>query len=133
MSKKRTLGKNPIAGGIDRFLPPEHKSVEPESQQKAKPVKSQQNVKKPKSQTRKPPKQQKIEPLNPEEIRADERIKCTYRLEPEVYDSLEEAKTKLRRLKGRRVKQYEIVETALRIVLDDLEKHGLESKLAEWI
>ena len=52
----------------------------------------------------------------------EDRIKCTYDLAPDTVEALEEARLKLRRITGRNVKRYEIIEAALALALEDLEK-----------
>ena len=50
------------------------------------------------------------------------RIKCTYDLSQNTVEGLEEARLKLRRMVGRSVKRYEIIEASLKLTLEDLEK-----------
>ena len=50
------------------------------------------------------------------------RTKCTYDLSQDTVEGLEEARLKLRRMTGRNVKRYEIVEASLMLALEDLEK-----------
>lgn len=59
-------------------------------------------------------------PVNPGT--QETRIKCTYELAPATVEALENARLKLRRMAGRNVKRYEIIEAALSLALEDLEK-----------
>jgi hypothetical protein len=50
------------------------------------------------------------------------RIKCTYDLSQNTVEGLEEARLKLRRMVGRNVKRYEIIEASLKLALEDPER-----------
>ena len=52
----------------------------------------------------------------------EKRVKCTYELSLAAFEGLEEARLKLRRLVGRNVKRYEIVEASLNLALENPEK-----------
>jgi hypothetical protein len=60
-----------------------------------------------------------------------EKVKATYYLEADVEASLERAWLELRRLKGRKVSKSEIIEAAVRQVVQDLDQGGTKSRIAQ--
>ena len=52
----------------------------------------------------------------------ENRIKCTYGLDTKTVEALEGARLELRRMVGRNIKRYEIIEAALALALEDLKK-----------
>jgi hypothetical protein len=110
-------------------MPEYHNNSKPELQPTSKPVRKStgKTVSKP---TSKPVSQKKAEPQEPAE-----KVKATYYLDAEVVEALEEGWMELRKLadkKGRgRISKSLIVELALQLALDDLEKRGADSSLAK--
>jgi len=110
-------------------IPEYHKDSKPELQSTSKPVRKStgKTVSKP---TSKPVSQKKAEPQEPAE-----KIKATYYLDAEVVEALEEGWMELRRLADKKdrgqISKSLIVELALQLALDDLEKRGADSSLAK--
>ena len=110
-------------------IPEYHKDSKPELQPTSKPVRKSagKTVSKPAS---KPVSQKKAEPQEPAE-----KIKATYYLDAEVVEALEEGWMELRRLADKKdrgqISKSLIVELALQLALDDLEKRGADSSLAK--
>ena len=110
-------------------IPEYHNDSEPELQPTSKPVRKStgKTVSKP---TSKPVSQKKAEPQEPAE-----KIKATYYLDAEVVEALEEGWMELRRLADKkdrgRISKSLIVELALKLALEELEKRGAESSLAK--
>ena len=94
-------------------IPEYHKDSKPELQPASKPV----SQKKPEAQ----------EPA--------EKVKATYYLDAEVVEALEEGWMELRKLADKKsrgqISKSLIVELALQLALDDLEKRGADSSLAK--
>ena len=110
-------------------MPEYHNNSKPELQPTSKPVRKStgKTVSKP---TSKPVSQKKAEPQEPAE-----KVKATYYLDAEVVEALEEGWMELRKLADKkdrgRISKSLIVELALQLALDDLEKRGADSSLAK--
>ena len=110
-------------------IPEYHKDSKPELQSTSKPVRKStgKTVSKP---TSKPVSQKKAEPQEPAE-----KIKATYYLDAEVVEALEEGWMELRKLADKKdrgqISKSLIVELALKLALEELEKRGAESSLAK--
>ena len=80
--------------------------------------------------TSKPVSQKKAEPQEPAE-----KVKATYYLDAEVVEALEEGWMELRKLADKKdrgqISKSLIVELALKLALEELEKRGAESSLAK--
>ena len=110
-------------------IPEYHKDSKPELQPTSKPVRKStgKTVSKP---TSKPVSQKKAEPQEPAE-----KVKATYYLDAEVVEALEEGWMELRKLADKKdrgqISKSLIVELALKLALEELEKRGAESSLAK--
>ena len=102
-------------------IPEYHKDSKPELQPTSKPVRK---------RTSKPVSQKKALAEEPAE-----KVKATFYLDSKAVESLEDGWMELRKLadkKGRgRISKSLIVELALQLALDDLEKRGADSSLAK--
>ena len=102
-------------------IPEYHNDSEPELQPTSKPVRK---------RTSKPVSQKKALAEEPAE-----KVKATFYLDSKAVESLEDGWMELRKLadkKGRgRISKSLIVELALQLALDDLEKRGADSSLAK--
>ena len=102
-------------------IPEYHKDSKPELQPTSKPVRK---------RTSKPVSQKKPEAQEPAE-----KVKATYYLDAEVVEALEEGWMELRKLADKKsrgqISKSLIVELALQLALDDLEKRGADSSLAK--
>ena len=110
-------------------IPEYHNDSKPELQPTSKPVRKStgKTVSKP---TSKPVSQKKAEPQEPAE-----KVKATYYLDAEVVEALEEGWMELRKLADKKdrgqISKSLIVELALQLALEDLEKRGADSSLAK--
>ena len=110
-------------------IPEYHNDSKPELQPTSKPVRKStgKTVSKP---TSKPVSQKKAEPQEPAE-----KVKATYYLDTEVVEALEEGWMELRKLADKKdrgqISKSLIVELALQLALEDLEKRGADSSLAK--
>ena len=109
-------------------IPEYHKDSKPELQPTSKPVRKStgKTVSKP---TSKPVSQKKAEPQEPAE-----KVKATYYLDAEVIEALEEGWMELRKLADKKsrgqISKSLMVELALQMALEDLQKKGSDSLLA---
>jgi uncharacterized protein (DUF4415 family) len=112
-------------------MPEYHNDSKPELQPTSKPVRKStgKTVSKP---TSKPVSHKKAEPQEPAE-----KVKATYYLDAEVVEALEEGWMELRKLADKKdrgqISKSLIVELALQIALEELEKTGQNSRLAKKI
>ena len=110
-------------------IPEYHNDSEPELQPTSKTVRK--STGKPVSKpTSKPAGQKKAEAEEPAE-----KVKATYYLDAEVVEALEEGWMELRKLADKKdrgqISKSLIVELALKLALEELEKRGAESSLAK--
>lgn len=109
-------------------IPEYHNDSKPELQPTSKPVRKStgKTVSKP---TSKPVSQKKAE------AQPAEKVKATYYLDAEVVEALEEGWMELRKLADKKdrgqISKSLIVELALQLALEDLEKRGADSSLAK--
>lgn len=109
-------------------IPEYHNDSKPELQHTSKPVRKPtgKTVSKP---TSKPVSQKKAE------AQPAEKVKATYYLDTELVEALEDGWMELRRLADKKdrgqISKSLIVELALQLALEDLEKRGTESSLAK--
>ena len=109
-------------------IPEYHNDSKPELQPTSKPVRKStgKTVSKP---TSKPVSQKKAE------AQPAEKVKATYYLDTEVVEALEEGWMELRKLADKKdrgqISKSLIVELALQLALEDLEKRGADSSLAK--
>ena len=109
-------------------IPEYHKDSKPELQPTSKPVRKStgKTVSKP---TSKPVSQKKPE------AQPAEKVKATFYLDTEIVETLEEGWMELRKLADKKdrgqISKSLIVELALKLALEDLEKRGAESSLAK--
>jgi len=119
----------------DTIKPEYHKDSKPVRQPTSKPV-SQSTSKTVEKPTSKPVKQLREAPDDSGEP-SGEKIKATYYMAIEAVEALEEAWYQLRKMAPAEartgISKSLIVEAALQIVLDELEKTGQKSKLAKKI
>jgi len=83
-----------------------------------------------------PARQNTIKTVSHNAIISDNKVKATYYLSQQVIDALEDAQYQLRKMAGEnrsRVSKSFIVETALRMALEDVEKKGENSRLLDSI
>jgi hypothetical protein len=117
----------------DTIKPEYHKASKPEEQPTSKPV-SHKNSKTEVKSTSKPVKQLREAPGKPGEP-SGEKLKATYYLAVEAVDALEEGWYQLRRMASTEdragISKSLIVETALQIALEELEKSGQKSRIAK--
>ncbi len=117
----------------DTIKPEYHKASKPEEQLTSKPV-SHKNSKTVEKPTSKPVKQPTEAPDKSEEP-SGEKLKATYYLAVEAVDALEEGWYQLRRMATTEartgISKSLIVEAALQIALEELEKTGQKSRLAK--
>ena len=113
----------------DTSMPEYHNTGIPEYHNDSKPVRK--STSKPVSKpTGKPVSQKKPEPQEPAE-----KVKATYYLDAEAVEALEEGWMELRKLADKKdrgqISKSLIVELALKLALEELEKRGAESSLAK--
>ena len=110
-------------------IPEYHNDSMPELQSASKPVRKStgKTVSKP---TSKPVSQKKAEPQEPAE-----KIKATYYLDAEVVEALEDGWMELRKMADKknrsRISKSLMIELALQMALEDLQKKGSDSLLAK--
>ena len=122
----------------DTIKPEYHKDSKPVKQPTRKPV-SHKNSKTEVKTTSKPVKQLREAPGKPEESSTeaseDKKIKATYYIAIEAVEALEEGWYQLRKMASTdtrtSISKSLIVETALQIVLEELDKTGQKSRLAK--
>lgn len=133
-----------ILGGLlgdkkkeDTIKPEYHNDSKPVKQPTSKPV-SHKNSKTVEKSTSKPVKQLKDATGKPEEPSTEasgEKVKATYYIAIEEVEALEEGWYQLRKMASTdnrtSISKSLIVETALQIVLEELEKSGQKSRLAK--
>ncbi len=120
---------------INTIKPEYHKDSKPVKQPTSKPV-SHKNSKTEEKSISKADKVSRESPDKSEES-SEEKLKATYYLAVEAVDALEEGWYQLRRMASTdartRISKSLIVETALQIALEELEKTGQKSSLAKKI
>jgi hypothetical protein len=121
----------------DTIKPEYHKDSKPVKQPTSKPV-SHKNSKTEVKSTSKPDKATVEAPGKPEESveeASEQKLKATYYLAVEAVDALEEGWYQLRKMASTdnrtSISKSLIVETALQIALEELEKSGQKSSLAK--
>jgi hypothetical protein len=121
----------------DTIKPEYHKDSKPVKQPTSKPV-SHKNSKTEVKSTSKPVKQLRESPGKPEEPSteaSEEKLKATYYIAIDAVEALEEGWYQLRKMASTdnrtSISKSLIVETALQIALEELEKSGQKSSLAK--
>ena len=86
--------------------------------------------------TSKPVQQNAIKTVNHNTIKSDNKVKATYYLSEKAVDALEDTQYQLRKMAGEnraRVSKSFIVELAIQMALEDVEKNGNKSRILEAV